>query len=208
MQFQQKIWNTHLASQFVLVLFHTQTLSTDNFIFNGVRWTERDGRYLWDGSLLTNTPMLEVIRASPKQDKKFYIVDVFPRKQEEIPQNMVEVWHRARDIMFMDKTDKNIEMLKANERCLSLLRKIYSIVNTENAQLDDNTKARLKEIEPEYDTLVKDKGILIKEVIRIGRQEEMHYLLEDTDFSLYRIKKLISAGEVDAENAIAEKRIV
>ncbi|HEY7081788.1 MAG TPA: patatin-like phospholipase family protein, partial [Nitrososphaeraceae archaeon] len=84
--------------------------------FYGIQWSTKDGRYLWDGSLLTNTPMLEAINASPGYNKKFYIVDVFPREQKELPTNMVEVWHRARDIIFMDKTNTNIEMLKIRER--------------------------------------------------------------------------------------------
>jgi NTE family protein len=156
--------------------------------------------------LLTNTPMLEVIRRSPQVDKKFYIVDVFPRQQKELPSNVVEVWHRARDIIFMDKTDKNIEMLKVNERYIDLLRKMYQIINTENGMLDDTFKARLKEIEPEYNVLVKRIGRSIKDVVRIGRRETLHYLLEDADFSLYRIKKLIAEGEKDAEYILARKK--
>jgi NTE family protein len=150
--------------------------------------------------------MLEVIRRSPQANKKFYIVDVFPRQQKELPSNMVEVWHRARDIIFMDKTDKNIEMLKVNERYIDLLRKMYQIINTENGMLDDTFKARLKEIEPEYNVLVKRIGRSIKDVVRIGRRETLHYLLEDADFSLYRIKKLIAEGEKDAEYILARKK--
>jgi NTE family protein len=56
--------------------------------FYGIQWSTKDGRYLWDGSLLTNTPMLEAINASPGYNKKFYIVDVFPREQKELPTNM------------------------------------------------------------------------------------------------------------------------
>jgi NTE family protein len=176
--------------------------------FYGIRWSNKDGRYLWDGSLLTNTPMLEVIRASTRRDKKFYIVDVFPRRQQELPENMIEVWHRARDIIFMDKTDNNIEMLKENERYVSLLRKMYNIINAENAQVDKKTKARLEEeIEPAYDMLVRRTSRSIKEVIRIGRIEKLHYLLEDADFSLYRIKKLISEGEKDAASVLAKKDV-
>lgn len=181
-------------------------LACIGYPFYGIRWSEKDGRCLWDGSLLTNTLMLEVIRRSPQADKKFYIVDVFPRQQKELPSNMVEVWHRARDIIFMDKTDKNIEMLKVNERYIDLLRKMYQIINTENGMLDDTFKARLKEIEPEYNVLVKRIGRSIKDVVRIGRRETLHYLLEDADFSLYRIKKLIAEGEKDAEHILARKK--
>ena len=117
--------------------------------FYGIRWSIIDGRYLWDGSLLTNTPMMEVMRASPLKNKKFYIVDVFPRQQEEIPSNMIEVWHRARDIMFMDKTDKNIEMLKISEKYLNLLKKMYDIVNSEDAKIDQSTRGKLNQLDPD-----------------------------------------------------------
>jgi len=196
------------------VIFDTAHMDIDvddlaacvGYPFYGIRWSEKNGRHLWDGSLLTNTPMLEVIRRSPQVDKKFYIVDVFPRQQKELPSNMVEVWHRARDIIFMDKTDKNIEMLKVNERYIDLLRKMYQIMSAENTKLDGNFKSRLKEIEPEYNVLVKRIGSTIKDVVRIGRREALHYLLEDADFSIYRVKKLIAEGEEDAEHVLARKK--
>ena len=174
--------------------------------FYGLKWTESEGKYLWDGSLLTNTPMLEVVRRSPQIDKKFYIVDVFPRQQKEIPSNMMEVWHRARDIMFMDKTDKNIEMLGVVEKYLSLVRKIYEILHADDAKVDQTTKEKLKEIESEYHSLNQKHGASITDLVRIGRREEsLHYLFEDADFSTYRIKKLIAEGEKDAEHILVRE---
>jgi NTE family protein len=32
-----------------------------DYPFYGIQWSTKDGRYLWDGSLLSNTPMLEAI---------------------------------------------------------------------------------------------------------------------------------------------------
>ena len=170
--------------------------------FYGIQWSTKDGRYLWDGSLLTNTPMLDAINASPEYNKRFYIVDVFPREQNELPSNMVEVWHRARDIIFMDKTNTNIEMLKIREKHLSLLKKIHDIVNADDTKMDEKSKAKFKEIESEYNELVHGYGAVIEEVTRIGRKEKMHYLFEDGDFSAYRIKKLIREGEEDAMKAL------
>ena len=170
--------------------------------FYGIQWSTKDGRYLWDGSLLTNTPMLDAINASPEYNKRFYIVDVFPREQKELPSNMVEVWHRARDIIFMDKTNTNIEMLKIREKHLSLLKKIHDIVNADDTKMDEKSKAKFKEIESEYNELVHGYGAVIEEVTRIGRKEKMHYLFEDGDFSAYRIKKLIREGEEDAMKAL------
>jgi NTE family protein len=193
------------------VIFDTAYMDIDvdkivagaSYPFYGIRWTEKDGRYLWDGSLLTNTPMLEVIRASPLKNKKFYIVDVFPRYQKEIPENMFEVWHRARDIVFVDKTDKNIEMLKVNEKSINLLKRMYKIINSDDAKIDQKTKEKLKELNPEYNSLTERYGAAITDVIRIGRKEnDLHYILEDADFSRHRIQKLIKEGEKDAEIVI------
>ena len=177
-----------------------------SYPFYGIRWDKNGDRYLWDGSLLTNTPILEVIRASPATDKEFYVVDVFPRKQEELPRNMVEVWHRARDIIFMDKTDRNLEMARDKQRYISFLKKINDIINSKEAQIDKKTQAKLKEIWPEYDELAQSHGAIIKQITRIGRVEKLHYILEDADFSLYRIKKLITEGEEDAERILNEKQ--
>ena len=180
-----------------------QIIASIGYPFYGIRWSVANERYLWDGSLLTNTPLMEVFKASPIKNKKLFIVDVFPRKQKEIPQNMLEVWHRARDIIFMDKTDKNIEMLKINERSLNLLKKVYEILNSEEAKVDETTREKIKKLDHEYFELIHKYGAAVTDVIRVGREEkDSHYMLEDADFSRYRIKKLISKGEKDAELVI------
>jgi NTE family protein len=105
----------------------------------------------------------------------------------------------------MDKTNTNIEMLKIRERYLSLLKKVDGIINAEDLKIDEKIKARFKEIESEYNELLHGYGAVIEEVTRIGRKEKMHYLFEDSDFSAYRIKKLIKEGEEDARTALQEE---
>jgi NTE family protein len=180
-------------------------IACTGYPFYGIGWTKKDGRYLWDGSLLSNTPVLEVIKASPKAGKKFYIADIFPRRQQELPKNMSEVWHRARDIMYIDKTDNNVQILKTvTEHHLTLLKELYEIVSS--SKLDEKSKARFKKIEPECNRLAHEHSAIMNEVIRIQRkeEEEEHFIFEDADFSAAKIKKLISQGEQDTENALAE----
>ncbi|MDQ6864510.1 MAG: hypothetical protein M3044_11875 [Thermoproteota archaeon] len=44
-------------------------------------WVEAEkGIYAWDGSLLSNTPLREVIDASPVKDKRIYLVENYPQK--------------------------------------------------------------------------------------------------------------------------------
>jgi NTE family protein len=85
------------------VTFDSRSMSIDadhviacaGFPFYGIAWTEKDGRFLWDGALQSNTPLREVIDASPKSHKNVYIVNLFPRIQNELPENMLDSWHRA-----------------------------------------------------------------------------------------------------------------
>ncbi|MBI3639297.1 MAG: patatin-like phospholipase family protein [Thaumarchaeota archaeon] len=175
-------------------------LASAGYPFYGIAWTELNGRFLWDGTLLSNTPLREVIHASPRNDKRVFIVNLFPKNHDELPRNMSEAWHRARDIMHTDKTDHNIRMSKIVSRYLELLREMHDIITS--AQLDENGKGKLAKIEQEYHKLACDRGAIIEEIIRIERQEETHFLLEDADFSIDTIKNLIQAGEKDAELAL------
>jgi NTE family protein len=173
------------------------------FPFYGIKWTEKDGKYLWDGALLSNTPLREVIDASPKTDKRVFIINLFPHIQDDLPQDMQEVWHRARDIMHSDRTDNSLRMSKVVSRYLLLLKEMHDIIS--NATLDDELHRRFREIEPEYHKLADYRGAIIEEITKIERSEDVHYILEDCDFSLATIKKLIKEGEQDAEAALAKK---
>ncbi len=178
-------------------------LASAGYPFYGIAWTQKDGRYLWDGSLLSNTPLREVINASPKCDKKVYIVNLFPSSHEELPSNMSEVWHRARDIMHTDKTEHNVRMSKIITRYLTLLKEMHDIISA--VKLDEKTKERVKKIEREYHKLAFERGAIIKEIIRIERLEESHFLFEDADFSIATINQLIRRGEEDAESILSKK---
>lgn len=193
------------------VLFDSMTTNIDadhivacaSYPFYGIGWTEKDGQFLWDGALLSNTPLREVIEASPKRDKKVYIVNLFPHVQEELPENMFDIWHRARDIMHTDKTDSNVRLSKAISGYLLLLREMHDILS--NAPLDKELHERFTKIEPDYHKLADARGAIIDEITKIERSENVPFLFEDADFSLATIKDLIKQGEEDAEKVIAEK---
>ena len=176
-------------------------LAGAGYPFYGISWTKVGNRYLWDGTLLSNTPLREVIDASPICDKKVIIVNLFPRNQEDLPRNMSESWHRARDIMHTDKTDQSIRMSKIISRYLSMIKKMHDILET--VSLDEKNKEKLEKLEPEYNKLACERGTIIKEIVRVERKEESHYLFEDADFSIETVKKLIHNGEKDAEKVLA-----
>jgi len=176
-------------------------LASAGFPFYGIEWTEKDGRFLWDGCLLSNTPLREVINTSPKNDKIVYIVNLFPREHHELPNNMWEAWHRARDIMHTEKTEHNVRMSKVITRYLGLLKQMHDIIDS--ADLDEQSRSRFEKLDSEYHKLAEERGAIIQKIVRIERTEESHYLLEDADFSVSTIKNLIKQGEMDAEKILA-----
>lgn len=179
-------------------------IACTGFPFYGLAWTKKDGLYLWDGSLLSNTPLREVIDASPKNHKRVYIVNLFPKIQRELPTNMLDIWHRARDIIHTDKTDHNIHMSKIVSRYLTVMRQMHDLLN--NVQMDESLKSTFIQIEKEYHKLATDRGAIIEEIIKVERKEDVRYIFEDADFSLATIQKLIKQGEDDAEKILQEKK--
>jgi NTE family protein len=179
-------------------------IACTGFPFYGLAWTRIDDLYLWDGSLLSNTPLREVIDASPKNHKRVYIVNLFPKNQRELPSNMFDIWHRARDIIHTDKTDHNIRMSKVISRYLTVMRQMHDLLN--NVNIDESMKDILFQIEKEYHKLATQRGAIIEEITKIEREEDVHYIFEDADFSIATIQKLIKQGEEDAETALQQKK--
>lgn len=170
------------------------------FPFYGIAWTKVDGRYLWDGSLMSNTPLREVIHASPKCDKHVYLVNLFPSREDKLPENLLDSLHRARDIMYSDKTHHNIRMSKAVKRYLKLLHEMHTILS--NADLKGELRERFLRLEQEYHKVATVRGAIIDQVIKIERKEEVPFIFEDADFSMRTVRKLIKQGEEDANQVL------
>ncbi len=179
-------------------------LASAGYPYYGIQWTQVNGKYLWDGTLLSNTPLIDAINASPNSNKNVYLVDLFPHVQEELPKNMEEVWHRARDIMFLDKIEHTLRVSNMLKRYLGLLGDMHEITTNylDSGKADDNMKRKILEVEKTYRKLTVEKGGIIRDLVRIERKEDAPYLFEDSDFSLATIKKLIRSGEDDADKAI------
>ena len=171
-------------------------LASSGYPIYGFPWIEiEDNLYAWDGSLLSNTPVREVVYASPRNDKNIFIVENYPRKIQRLPSNMAEVESRAKDIIFSDKNMDNIKMSRLITRHIQLIETLYDIVQkkVDPSEIDPR---QLEMIKSEYNTLINNYGAQIKSVTRIVRSVlESPSILQNADFSPKTIKELISQGE-------------
>ena len=167
------------------------------------RWVEVEkGIYAWDGSLLSNTPLREVIDASPAKDKRVFLVENYPRYSERLPDNLSEVEHRIRDIMFCDKTLHNKKLAKAITYYLRFIDELYHVIENrfdlENAQ----DKEQFEKIKAKYRKISEEHGAQIKGLYYISRDEPFPDLYENADFSIDTIKASIRDGELKTKQIL------
>ena len=178
-------------------------LASSGYPIYGFPWVEvEDGVYGWDGSLLSNTPVREVLSVSPRDDKNIFIVENYPRKIHRLPSNMAEVESRAKDIVFCDKNMDNIKMSRLITRHIQLIERLYEVFDkSDQSKLDPE---EVQKIKTEYKTLIENYGAEIKSVTRIIRSElESPTILQNADFSPKTIKELISQGERKTKEKLA-----
>ncbi len=177
-------------------------LATIGYPQYGFPWVEvKEGTYGWDGSLLSNTPIREVMVASPSKNKNIFVVENYPKKIEKLPANMSEVQSRAKDIMFTDKTQSLEKMSRLITRNIDLIETLYDIFEDYDQSKID--KDKVKYIKKEHSLLVEKYGAKILKIKRISREiPETPYSLQNADFSVNTIKELIKQGEIKALDSL------
>jgi NTE family protein len=175
------------------------------------RWVEVEkGLYAWDGSLLSNTPLREVIDMSPVKDKRIFLVENYPKKINRLPDNLLEVEHRSRDIMFSDKTLHNIQMSKAFTYYLRFIDELYHMVEDrfdfEKEKKED--KEKFDKIRAKYKKISEEHGAEIKHVHYISRDEPFPDLYENADFSIDTIKASIKEGESKTKQILKDNYLI
>lgn len=167
-------------------------------------WVEVEkGIYAWDGGLLSNTPLREVIDSSPVNDKKIFLVENYPKKINALPGNLAEVYHRTRDIIFCDKTLSTVAISKVITKYLRYINELYQMIedSIDMAKVD---KGELERIRRKYKKYKKDTGAEIKGVHYISRDEPVHSFYENADFSPKAIKDSIKQGELKTTRILDE----
>jgi len=71
---------------------------------------EIDGRYYWDGGVVSNSPLTYVVDDRPRVDSLVFQVDLF-RARGPIPNNLPEVFQRYKDIMYSSRTRFNSDQM-------------------------------------------------------------------------------------------------
>jgi NTE family protein len=84
---------------------------------------EIDGRYFWDGGLVSNTPLSQVFDAEPRRDSLVFQVDLWNARGE-LPQNLLDVAEREKEIRYSSRTRTITDMQRVGQHYRRLLREL------------------------------------------------------------------------------------
>jgi NADPH-dependent 2,4-dienoyl-CoA reductase/sulfur reductase-like enzyme/predicted acylesterase/phospholipase RssA len=144
----------------------------------GFPWTTIDGKHYWDGGIVSNSPLEDVIERCGPAGKRVFIVDLFPGKKE-LPANIIEVMSRRDEIVYSERIRNDV-------RTRNLLHDFRRLVEE---ILVDVSPERLMQIKqrPRYIQLMGDIApTIITRVVREMAENEP--LSKDYDFSTLSIE--------------------
>lgn len=184
---------------------YTDNITPDHILASGslppgFPWTTIDGKHYWDGGIVSNTPLDQVIEMSGSTGKKVYIVELYPRKKP-LPRNMMEVVARKDEILYSEKIRKDIRTRELIDNYKKLIEGIMTI-------LEPRVVEQIKHI-PLYIQTMGDSCSI--SITRIAREaEEGEPASKDYEFSWKSIEEDKQKGyktakkilERDAEDAL------
>jgi NTE family protein len=86
-----------------------------------------EGRYYWDGGLVSNTPLAAVLDAEPRRDTLAFQVDLWSATGP-LPGNLFDIEERQKDIRFSSRTRMVTAQLERERRLRRVLREVLERV--------------------------------------------------------------------------------
>ncbi|MDE2609931.1 MAG: patatin-like phospholipase family protein [Burkholderiales bacterium] len=88
---------------------------------------EIDGEYYWDGGIVSNTPLQQVLTAEPRKNALIFQVDLWSARGA-LPTDLPSVALRQKDIQFSSRTRTITEFMSGMQEYRHLLRELMELV--------------------------------------------------------------------------------
>ncbi len=158
----------------------------------GFAAVEIDGEYYWDGGLMSNTPLYEVVQTTPRQDTLAFQVDLWSARGP-VPDSITDVQGRMKDIQYSSRTRLVTDMLQRSQRFRHVLKEVLERVAPEHRE---DAWCRLAE------ELSCSKRYNVIHLIYRHKEYEGHY--KDYQFGLSTMREHWESGLVDIRRSLAQ----
>jgi NTE family protein len=178
----------------------------------------KEMRYFWDGGLLANTPLMQLVLQHRHYWYKIRglihnvprlgicVINLHPKKQAEIPADRDGVINRNNDISFSDRVDQEEAMLLLTSDYIDLVGTLMKIATDHgvskdiiNNLLDQKTRFHGAFLKPGRFLDIVEGRFQIDEIIQVNRKNDEHTISNKIfDFSAETIQLLLNQGYDDA----------
>ncbi len=162
----------------------------------GFAATEIDGRYFWDGGLISNTPLQWVLDSRPRRDTLAFQVDLWNARGA-LPKDLVEVEVRHKEIVYSSRTRAATDQYKNAQKLRIAVANLLSRLPDE---LRDSADAKLLAREAD------DKVCNI--VHLIYRSKTYEGIAKDFEFSRRTMEEHWMAGYRNARHTLASPEVL
>jgi NTE family protein len=87
-------------------------------------------RWYWDGGIVSNTPLAQVLQDQPRRDTLAFQIDLWSARGE-VPTNVIDAQERAKDIQYSSRTRVVTDMEAEELRRRRLLRELLELIPPE-----------------------------------------------------------------------------
>ncbi|MGS0894031.1 patatin-like phospholipase family protein [Burkholderia stagnalis] len=155
---------------------------------------EIDGEYYWDGGIVSNTPLMEVLRASPRRDTLAFQVDLWSARGP-LPESLDDVAERTKDVQYSSRTRFVTDTLQREQRYRSLLHRVLEHV-PEAVRKTDPWCRRAEEVSS-------SRRYNVQHLIYEPKQSGSQY--KDAQFGLSTMRDRWASGLEDIRKTLAVK---
>ena len=158
---------------------------------------EIDGEYYWDGGLVSNTPLTEVLRESDHKDTLVFQVDLWSA-QGNLPGDFLDVSERAKDIQYSSRTRAITNMLADRQKNARFVKELLKHVT------GSVRKPIRYSVSPKK--LADGSAINVVHLIYKNKPYEGHY--KDYEFSIDTMHEHWDSGLEDIRDSFCASRLV
>jgi len=162
----------------------------------GLPWTTIAGKHYWDGGIVSNSPLDQVVDRCGAAGKDVFVVDLFPHAKP-LPSNIIEVLARRDEIVYAERVRR-----AGFER--DLLHDAQKLVDGILSMVDEATAARIRELPPYVHVMGAPDVPTITRIVREGSAHEPAG--RDFDFSLRSIQNLMQNGLRAGRRALRSRK--
>ena len=205
----------------------TQTNRRKNIDISRNICYQSERRYFWDGGLMTNTPLSQLVllhrnywyKVRGIKDKiptlGICVINVHPTRQAKIPLDHDGVVNRNSDITFSDRSRKDEEVLLLVSDYVNLVRDLIRTAKENGVKEDIINEVLNRQTDyhgqlsrpRQYKEIVEGR-FDIAEIVRVERNNDENTISDKTfDFSTGTIEQLLKSGYHDTMDFINEWKI-